>query len=416
MPTINYYIQTDKNPAGIYVRLREGSLIDCKARTKYSVNPDHWDSGMRKSKGKLGKIKEQGLTAAFLKDAAGKTLKNNLETFKSKLLDHYNKCIDKEKINSQWLKYYIDPPTSTEGIPDALVNYFDHYIKHKESELKPASIKKLKGVKRLVEKFEKETGKQYLIKEVGDEFKLRFEKYCLKNNYTNNTIARYIKFIKTICYNGRDKGIETHFSLNSIKVKIQPVNKIHLSFDELKKIEEVKLDQDHLDNARDWLLISCHTGQRVSDFLRFKKEMIKKTGKSNILEFTQVKTGKNMGIPLNSKVMTILKKRKGDFPVQTTDQTYNENIKKVCKAAGLTEKIKGAKYNHETGLREVGSFEKWELVSSHIGRRSLASNYHRLVPTPILMYMTGHKTEDMFNAYIGKSQSESAVQAAKYFK
>lgn len=414
MPTINYFIQTSKNPAGIYIRLREGSIIDCKAKTNYAINPANWDTGIRKVKGKLTKIKDQGLSAAFLKDVTGKKLNGDLETLKSDLLTHFNNSNGKEKINSRWLKDFINPPPKKESVPESLVKYFDYYIEH-NSNIKQASINKLQTVKRLIELFERETKCRYLIKDVGDDFILKFKKYCVKKNYEPNTTARYIKFIKTICYNAREKRIETHYELNSIKVKILPVDKIYLNFDELKKIENAKIDLEHLDNARDWLLIGCEVAQRVSDLLRFNKNMIKKYGKKNIIEFTQIKTGKVMGVPLSSKVMAILKKRNGDFPYKTSDETFNQNIKQVCKIAGLKQKIKGRKRD-ENGRMQTGMFEKWELCSSHICRRSMLTNYHGNIPTSVLKYLSGHKTEDMLNAYLGKTNSESALHAAEFIK
>ena len=42
--SINYFIQSKKNPAPIYVRIRENNGIDAKARTKYTINPKDWSS------------------------------------------------------------------------------------------------------------------------------------------------------------------------------------------------------------------------------------------------------------------------------------------------------------------------------------------------------------------------------------
>jgi len=71
--------------------------------------------------------------------------------------------------------------------------------------------------------------------------------------------------------------------------------------------------------------------------------------------------------------------------------------------------------NSETFRKEYGTYEKWELVSSHIGRRSFASNNFGKIPTRLLMSATGHKKEDMFLKYIGKSQTEQAKELADYF-
>ena len=43
MATIKFYLQSKKNPAGIYVRLREGRNIDAKAKTNFVLNPSDWN-------------------------------------------------------------------------------------------------------------------------------------------------------------------------------------------------------------------------------------------------------------------------------------------------------------------------------------------------------------------------------------
>jgi len=39
MATINLLIQSSKNPATIYIRLRDGKKIDLKAKTNFLINP-----------------------------------------------------------------------------------------------------------------------------------------------------------------------------------------------------------------------------------------------------------------------------------------------------------------------------------------------------------------------------------------
>jgi integrase len=124
-----------------------------------------------------------------------------------------------------------------------------------------------------------------------------------------------------------------------------------------------------------------------------------------------------MAIPLSKKVVAILKKRGGEFPRQISDQRYNDYIKEVCKLAELNEKIKGSKSKTEKKItrKESGIFEKWELVTSHIGRRSFATNNYGRIPTSLLINVTGHSTETMFLEYIGKTETEKAIQLAEYF-
>jgi integrase len=269
--------------------------------------------------------------------------------------------------------------------------------------------------KHLLERFEKETKKEYFIKDIDDSFRLNFESYCTQQNYARNTITRAIKAIKTICYHAQANGIDISRQLSSIKVTWQKVEKVYLSLEELEKIEKKHLETESLNNAKDWLLISCETGQRVSDFMRFTKEQIRIENGKHLIEFTQVKTDKIMTVPLSKKVLAILKKRKGEFPRAISDQKYNEYIKDVCKLAGLTQIIKGSLIDKKTKRKKTGEFEKWELVSSHIGRRSFATNNYGHIPTSLLIGATGHSTEKMFLEYIGKSDTQKAIQLAEYF-
>ena len=129
-----------------------------------------------------------------------------------------------------------------------------------------------------------------------------------------------------------------------------------------------------------------------------------------------------MTIPLHEKVTNVLNKRKGQFPRRISDQRYNDYIKEVCEKAELKNKIQGkiqkniSKEKDMLKMRSVpGQFEKWELVTSHIGRRSFATNFYGKIPTSYLIYVTGHSSEIMFLNYIGKSNKDMALELIKYF-
>ena len=50
----------------------------------------------------------------------------------------------------------------------------------------------------MIEKFQKETKTEFLIKDVDSNFRLRFETFCIKENYAPNTISQVIKSIHLI--------------------------------------------------------------------------------------------------------------------------------------------------------------------------------------------------------------------------
>ena len=270
-----------------------------------------------------------------------------------------------------------------------------------------------------LERMQVDTGKSIAILDVNDQFKHKYVNYCKEQGYSQNTMQRSLVTIKTVCKHARFMGLETNPQLDSLRLDRERVKSIYLTPQELKDIKEVEL-KEYLDNARDWLLISCYTGQRISDFMKFTKEMLREEKGKLFLEFTQQKTKKIMTIPVAKQVRDILDKRNGEFPRAISDANYNEYIKTVCEQAKINQVITGAKKEEtapKSGVfrKKEGLYKKYELVSSHVGRRSFATNHYGQIPTSILIYMTGHSTEAQFLEYIHKSNKDLAMQAANYF-
>lgn len=404
MPTINFYLQGNKNPSGIYVRLRDGITIDAKARTKFAINPTGWSKAKRYLK--------------HTKDEELKKLDNELQELKVIILNAFNRSVGDKTINSDWLKSVIDPIKHS-AIPITLVDYFDFYREKQKANLAKSSYNKLAVVKNFLIRLEKQLKSKILISEVNDDFKQRYLELGFKENYSQNYLARNFKFIKTICYDAEMRGIKIDAQLRKLKIKENPTNITYLSKEEIELIQKVELKREALLNARDWLLISCETAQRVSDFLGYKKEDIRyqknNSGKEiPFLEIVQKKTKTAISIPLSSKVISILSKRNGNFPRRISDQKYNEHIKEIAKEAGLIHLVSGSKQNNSLKRKEIAEFPKWQLVTSHIGRRSYATNNFGKIPTRLIMTMTGHKTEREFLKYIGKSETSMAMQLAEY--
>lgn len=431
MASIKFILKSPTSPAGIYVRLTDGKPVDVMAKTKYSIDPADWS-----------KSKEQPKN---LKQDYFKNLNAELTDLKADLLKHYNNSRGNIIINTQWLKEFLQPTQKPTDTPSTLAAYFEVYTAEKKKHVSANSLKKYNVVKNKVVKLEEELKgysrtservKAYdnflrkyelpiKIKDVNRDFQAVFEAFSDRHKYAHNTITMELRFIKTVCRHASGKDIEVHKDLEKIENRYEATQSIYLNPEDLSAIKKLNDLPPYLDNARDWLLISCNTGQRVSDFLRFSKDMIRQqkanSGKTiTLIEFTQAKTGKRMTLPLNEEVIGVLDKRDGEFPSCISDVKYNLYIKKVCKRAGLTYMVEGSlksETEKDSGIYRMtpGTYEKWELVSSHIGRRSFATNYHGKIPTSLLIAATGHSTEQMFLKYIGKSNSDRALELAEYF-
>lgn len=56
---------------------------------------------------------------------------------------------------------------------------------------------------------------------------------------------------------------------------------------------------------------------------------------------------------------------------------------------------------------------KYKAVSSHIGRRSFATNYYGKISTAHLITATGHSSEKQFLEYVGKAETQKALTFAE---
>jgi len=46
----------------------------------------------------------------------------------------------------------------------------------------------------------------------------------------------------------------------------------------------------------------------------------------------------------------------------------------------------------------------------------MATNFYGIIPTSLLINITGHSTEKMYLVYVGKSSQDLAKETFKYFK
>ncbi len=183
----------------------------------------------------------------------------------------------------------------------------------------------------------------------------------------------------------------------------------------LKEINEIYITKvpDDFKTSKNWLLISCYTGQRVSDFMRFTTNDLISINEKLCIKFFQKKTKKKIVMPLHPMVIEILNDNNNKFPKTIDLNTYNTQIKQIVKLAGITEIITTNKrYGHR--VQKV-TIPKWEAITSHIGRRSFATNFYGKIPTPLLMDVTGHSTEKMFLNYINPINDDRIVSLSNYF-
>lgn len=409
MASITYLLIGSKPTKKIYCRLivKRGEVY--QTNTGYSIGKSDWSANKKSPKTTTGELKN---------------LKLKLELLKTNIESRYNEVERPEEVNAKWLKKQV----ANKGIKESrkkifyLDEAFNVYLNNppiKKTTSKPRSrgtILKYRTIQKKIYSFQKCNNKRYLVKDVDASFRDDFYNYLTKvEKLSNNTAGRYISFIKTVCIDARIRGAETSSQLEVVTGTYEKAYKIFLSFDEIAKINSTVYRSDYLENAKDWLVIGCYIGQRVSDLLILTEDNISHKNDLDIIELTQKKTGKTVFIPIEEPVRGILAKRGGKFPRKISSPNFNLYIKEVAKLAGITEEVEGSKINPKTKRKEVGMYPKYELVTSHICRRSFATNFYGNMITSLIIQITGHSTEKMFLEYVDKPPIDNALKIAEYF-
>jgi integrase len=160
-------------------------------------------------------------------------------------------------------------------------------------------------------------------------------------------------------------------------------------------------------DSYNWLLIGLCIGQRVSDLLKLSPYNLRKAPTGLYIDILQQKTKKAVTVGVADQV--VIKLLENEFPRKVSQVVFNKQIKALCRMAGIDKLVSGFKNNPRTRRKEIIEAPKYAFVTSHIMRRSFASNYYGKIETPLLMNITGHTKESTFLTYIGTHQNKDAL-------
>lgn len=221
----------------------------------------------------------------------------------------------------------------------------------------------------------------------------------------NSTVLKDLAFVKWFLRWAYRKGYTTNNACDQFNPGLRTTRKkvIFLTPDELNQIRNYPIPstKQYLERVRDVFLFCCFTGLRHSDVYNLKRSDVK----DDCIEITTVKTADSLVIELNNHSRAILEKYKdiafeGDkvLPV-VSNQKMNLYLKELCQLAGIDEPIRETYYRGNERVDEV--LPKYELVGTHVGRRTFICNALSLgIPAQVVMKWTGHNDYKAMKPYI----------------
>ncbi|WP_278550948.1 phage integrase SAM-like domain-containing protein [Elizabethkingia bruuniana] len=399
--TFNFYLSSKESTKNINLTITENNFT-YSFRTILRIPEPDWDA------------KKQRPKNIYLKKY--KKLNNRIDRLKTIISAYINNQKDQGKqIKQRSLSREIHKVCTEKQISyheESLLNFMQRYIQSKNGIICNSTYKRYKVFFNLIQRFEGTMMSQLMIQDVNSEFIKKILSFGQEELYSENTIYRTIHFVKTILNYAERQGIRTSVRDLDIKREKQKKEIISLTEDDLLKIKHTEVPNE-LEPAKDWLVISCFTGQRFSDFMKFSQEKLLDVQGKTCIKFIQQKTKKEILLPLHPVVLNILQKNNGYFPKALDIKKYNQDIKRVAEMAGLDNILRA---NKRIGHRVKNILvEKWQAITSHIGRRTFATNFYGRIPTPLLMEATGHSTEQIFMKYINAFDKERIILLGNHF-
>ncbi|GAB4498873.1 MAG: site-specific integrase [Saprospiraceae bacterium] len=229
--------------------------------------------------------------------------------------------------------------------------------------------------------------------------------------HSSNYAAKVVSVVRQFLREAQRRNYHHKTDYQGFTIKRVKTTKVSLSFDELENLYRLDLSSNQrLERVRDLFLIGAYTGLRFSDFTRIRPEHIEVVNGKDILNIVTQKTNEQVSIPLLPIPLVLLRKYNFEAP-KISNQKMNDYLKELGQLAGMTGKmiVTGSK----GGKREDLTAEKWEKLTTHVARRSFATNFYREgIPAVVLMKITGHATERQFMQYIAIDGKMNALHFA----
>ena len=165
--------------------------------------------------------------------------------------------------------------------------------------------------------------------------------------------------------------------------------------------KKVAIEKNTAERVRDAFCFCCFTSLRYSDLKRLKRTNV--FGKYILL--TTKKDTDSVKIELNKYSKALLDKYRNEvFPDDAplpviSEQRMNEHLKLIGEMCGFNDPVHITYFRGSERVDEV--YEKWKLLTSHVGRKTFICNSLMLGIAPqIVMKWTGHSDYAAMKPYI----------------
>ena len=265
-----------------------------------------------------------------------------------------------------------------------------------------------------------QTIRHYLVHDRFSDYNLQFFDSILakmiQQKKVNDTINKTMGSFKTFFSWAKARGYHTNdvFELNKVGPSKSPRNEIvALTEEDCNALDSLSLEGAE-EYIRNIFLISCHTGARISDVMKFNPKQLSESG----WRFEAWKTRKNkvaIVIPFVGWCSGAKKylERISKQSIPLTEQYVNRTLKELCARAGIDDEIRTTRMSGKNQI--VKEKPKSQYVSFHTGRRTFISILlNKGMAAPAVMKLTGISSIKTLMKYLNTTDEDVLRELDKF--
>lgn len=388
--SIKFFLRKDRAKSNTEVPVYTRITINRKKVefvTDILVNEKDWDEAAQntKLKGKKGQAVDEQLS--FIKEKIFKIKRE---------LDYTDQDYDAKKIKTIY---------SGEDKPKRyIIEYYEEFQERRRKQpnvYTKATVDKYESTVQYLRKFteENKSTKDILISNVNTKLLMEFHEFLNiqkspSGEYLKkNTVGKHMSRIRTLLIQARKEGLITKNPFEDFKISYEESDRVALTEQELKKIEEADLGgNESLLKVKDLFLFSVYTGLRFKDAQDLTVDDIKTNATGDFfIEVHQGKTKHKLIIPLVEEALEIVTKYESDsnrvvfnrvLP-KVSNQKTNAYLKVIADLCEIDKKLTHHVARHTCAttfiLNKGGSYE---IVKGWLGHRSIKTSeiYGKVTP------------------------------------
>ena len=396
-----YLLKPSESNSSLFVSVK---WPGCRVRVSLgvSIKTSHWDS-------KRGKIKPGAANARAVITRCGR-----IEDF---IQDYFNqRDIPDEEELKRLLKDEVHPALKERRMENIL-QALERFIQERGEgrELNPrsgrpyakGSLDNYDHLRKTIIDFADFKEMKVDFASINQDWLSKFHSFLsteksLTDNGTHKQFVLLKSFLKVM---KKEKGKEVP-DIRDYKTYTHQNDYPFLDEEEIQKIIDAKIENKKLQQARDTLVFLCNTGLRYSDYLKLSPTNFDM--KKRMIHLEVKKTRQRVSIPLLPQSLAIAEKYNCELP-KLNHSVVNNYIRQVCREAGIDSDFEYIEYKQ--GEPEEMVVPKWEMITSHTGRRSFCTNLLTKGISPqVVMKISGHKSLSSFEKYFKLSSLQAAEQ------